>query len=74
MRLPVLFLVAGAGVLSLAMAGTIPHDGLHPLALMAAFLPLQLAALFYVFRRPQRSTALRAAESPAPALKPPANG
>ena len=35
-----------------AAATAIPHEGLHPLALMAALLPLQLAALLYVFRRP----------------------
>jgi hypothetical protein len=45
-------LLAGAGALSFAAAAAIPHDGLHPLALMAALLPLQLAALLYVFRRP----------------------
>ncbi|MCH9714795.1 MAG: hypothetical protein K0U63_09650 [Cyanobacteria bacterium] len=51
-RRPVLLLLAGAGALSFAAAAAIPHDGLHPLALMAALLPLQLAALLYVFRRP----------------------
>jgi hypothetical protein len=40
-----------AGLISFAAAGTIPHDGLHPLALLAALLPLQLAALLYVFAR-----------------------
>ncbi|MEA5389705.1 hypothetical protein VB738_00395 [Cyanobium gracile UHCC 0139] len=40
-----LVLLAGGGLVSfLALAAT-PHDGLHPLALMAALLPLQLAAL-----------------------------
>jgi hypothetical protein len=51
-RRPALLLLAGAGALSFAAAATIPHDGLHPLALMAALFPLQLAALLYVFRRP----------------------
>lgn len=51
-RWPVLMLMAAAGALSFGTAATIPHDGLHPLALMAALLPLQLAALLYVFRRP----------------------
>jgi hypothetical protein len=41
-----------AAVLSGMAAAAIPHDGLHPLALMAALLPLQLAALLYVFSRP----------------------
>ncbi len=40
-----LVLLGGGGLISfLALAAT-PHDGLHPLALMAALLPLQLAAL-----------------------------
>lgn len=51
-RRPVLLLLAVAGALSFSAAASIPHDGLHPLALMAALLPLQLAALLYVFRRP----------------------
>ncbi len=52
-RRPVLLLLlAAAGALSFSAAASIPHDGLHPLALMAALLPLQLAALLYVFRRP----------------------
>jgi hypothetical protein len=29
-----------------------PHQGFHPLALLAALLPLQLAALLFAFRRP----------------------
>ena len=49
---PVLLLLAGAGALSFGIAAAIPHDGLHPLALMAALLPLQLAALLYVFSQP----------------------
>jgi hypothetical protein len=48
--LPLGALIA-AGLISFAAAGTIPHDGLHPLALLAALLPLQLAALLYVFAR-----------------------
>jgi hypothetical protein len=54
-RRPVLLLLAAAGALSFASAASIPHDGLHPLALMASLLPLQLAALLYVFRRPYSS-------------------
>ncbi|MFM8382294.1 MAG: hypothetical protein ACKOA6_09925 [Actinomycetota bacterium] len=47
-----LLLLLAAGALSVSAGATIPHEGLHPLALMAALLPLQLAALLYVFRRP----------------------
>ncbi|MCX5941114.1 MAG: hypothetical protein NTX18_08910 [Cyanobium sp. LacPavin_0818_WC50_MAG_67_9] len=47
-----LLLLVVAGALSFAAGATIPHEGLHPLALLAALLPLQLAALLYVFRRP----------------------
>ncbi len=38
-------LVAGGGLVSFMALAATPHDGLHPLALMAALLPLQLAAL-----------------------------
>ena len=41
-----------AAVLSVMAAAAMPPEGLHPLALLAALLPLQLAALLYVFRRP----------------------
>jgi len=51
-RLTLVVLLALAGAISFVSAASIPHDGLHPLALMAAVLPLQLAALLYVFRRP----------------------
>lgn len=40
-----------AALISFGAAGTIPRDGVHPLALLAALLPLQLAALFYGLRR-----------------------
>jgi hypothetical protein len=40
-----LVLVAGGGLVSFLALAAMPHDGLHPLALMAALLPLQLAAL-----------------------------
>jgi hypothetical protein len=43
-RLALTLLVGGGLVSVLALAAT-PHDCLHPLALMAALLPLQLAAL-----------------------------
>jgi len=51
-RAPVLLLVAGAAALSWGAASAMPHQGFHPLALLAALLPLQLAALLFVFRRP----------------------
>ena len=47
-----LVLLAGAAALSWGAAAAIPHEGFHPLAVMAALLPLQLGALLYVFRRP----------------------
>jgi hypothetical protein len=40
-----------AAVASVAGFEAIPRDAFHPLALMACMLPLQLAALVYVFRR-----------------------
>lgn len=49
---PVLLLVAGAAALSWTAASALPHEGFHPLGLLAALLPLQLAALLFVFRRP----------------------
>ena len=51
-RLTSLVPLVVAAAQSFAAATAIPHEGLHPLALMAALLPLQLAALLYVFRRP----------------------
>ena len=57
-------LLAGAA-LSFTAFGLVPHDGLHPLALMASLLPLQLAALFWAFR---------GAGSPGSNSRPPANG
>lgn len=39
-----------AAALSVVAFGLGPQDGLHPLALMASLLPLQLAALFWAFR------------------------
>ena len=40
----------GAAMVSFGVAGTLPQENFHPLAVLAALLPLQLAALFYVFR------------------------
>ena len=42
-----------AAALSFASLAAIPPDGFHPLAQLACLLPLQLAALFVVFSRPQ---------------------
>ncbi|MGB5135722.1 MAG: hypothetical protein WBN89_11165 [Prochlorococcaceae cyanobacterium] len=74
-RLPVLVLL-GAAVLSTGLMGAHPAEGLQlPLAaVLAALLPLQLAALFYAVRRRQDWPGLRAAERPAPDLRPPASG
>jgi len=43
----VLLLAAG---LSVGAFGLSPDDGLHPLNVLASLLPLQLAALLWVFR------------------------
>ncbi len=45
-QLPLALLVAG-GLLSFTALAAIPHDSLHPLALMAGLLPVQLAALLW---------------------------
>lgn len=42
-----LVLLVGSGLISFSLLGTVPHDALHPLALMAALLPLQLAGLLW---------------------------
>jgi hypothetical protein len=49
-----LLVLAGAALLSVGVMGAIPQDGFQlPLAaVLAALLPLQLAALWLVFRRP----------------------
>lgn len=49
-----LLVLGGAALLSVGAMGVVPHDGvqLHLAAVMAALLPLQLAALWLVFRRP----------------------
>lgn len=49
---PVLVL-ALAATTSFAAFGAVPHDGFHPLAQMACLLPLQLAALLWVFTTPR---------------------
>ena len=54
----------GAG-LSFGAFALVPHEGYHPLALLASLLPLQLAALFWVFR---------GAGSRQPGSRPPASG
>jgi hypothetical protein len=49
-------LLLAAAVLSVGALGAAPHEAFQlPLAaVLAALLPLQLAALFYVYRRPYR--------------------
>ncbi len=42
-----LALLVGGGLVSFVALGATPHDALHPLALMGALLPLQLAALMW---------------------------
>ncbi|MCP9930900.1 hypothetical protein KBY82_08890 [Cyanobium sp. AMD-g] len=42
-----LALLVGGGLVSFMALGGTPHDGLHPLALFGALLPLQLAALVW---------------------------
>jgi hypothetical protein len=42
-----LALLVGGGLISFMALGGTPHDGLHPLVLMGALLPLQLAALVW---------------------------
>jgi uncharacterized membrane protein len=44
-------ILAVAGLVSFSLAGVTISDGLHPLALLASLLPLQLAALLWVLRR-----------------------
>jgi hypothetical protein len=45
--------LALAAALSFASLAAIPPGGFHPLAQLACLLPLQLAALFVVFSRPE---------------------
>ena len=51
-RLTSLAPLLAAAVLSVTAIAAMPQEGLHPLAVLVALLPLQLAALLYVFRRP----------------------
>lgn len=44
-------ILAAAALVSFSLAGVTIEDGLHPLALLASLLPLQLAALLWVLRR-----------------------
>jgi hypothetical protein len=50
---PLLLLAVAAGS-SVQVLGGIPQGELHPLALMLAMLPLQLAALVWVWARSSR--------------------
>jgi len=40
-----------AACVSFALFGSIPGDGVHPFAMAASLLPLQLAALFWIAAR-----------------------
>ncbi len=42
-----LALLVGGGLLSFMALGATAHDGLHPVALMGALLPLQLVAVVW---------------------------
>jgi hypothetical protein len=44
-------ILAVAALVSFSLTGVTISDGLHPLALLASLLPLQLAALLWVLRR-----------------------
>jgi hypothetical protein len=65
--------MALAALLSAWLLAPELQDGFHPLAQLAALLPLQLAALLFVFTRPGART-IRGAEPPGPGLRPPASG
>ena len=56
-----------AACVSVALFGTISGDGVHPFAMAASLLPLQLAALFWSL-----SVLTKGAESQPAGLKPPA--
>ena len=66
--LPALLLLV-AGMVSVGVWGAAPHDGLHPFALLAALLPVQLAALLWCVQASSTAVA-----RPPSELKPPANG
>jgi hypothetical protein len=46
--------LAVAALTSFSLFGAIAGDGLHPLGLLVSLLPLQLAALLWVFGRAGR--------------------
>ena len=58
-----------AACVSVALFGSIPGDGVHPFAMAASLLPLQLAALFWSL-----SVLTKGAESQPEGSRPPANG
>jgi len=41
-----------AALASVSAFGSIPHDALHPLAVLASLIPLQLVAVVWAFRNP----------------------
>ena len=62
-------LLVAAGAVSVGVWGAAPHDGLHPFALLAALLPVQLAALFWCIQ-----ASPTAVVRPPSGLRPPTSG
>jgi len=70
-----LTLIAVAAAVAVTAFAEVPRDGLHPLALLASLLPLQLAALWLVVcHSAPAAPAVTAAAPRSPGLKPPASG
>jgi hypothetical protein len=58
-----------AAMASCGVFAAVPSEGWHPLAVLASLLPLQLAALLWVFSQAPTAAAAR----PPAGLKPPAS-
>ena len=71
LKSPRVWLIALAALASVAAFAAVPRDGLHPLALLASLLPLQIAALIGWLRPPP---AFRGVAPRPPGLRPPASG
>lgn len=71
LKSPRVWLIGLAAIASVAAFAAVPRDGLHPLALLASLLPLQIAALIGWLRPPP---ALRGAAPRRSAPTPPASG
>ncbi len=66
-----------AAMASCGVFAAVPSEGLHPLAVLASLLPLQLAALLWALSRMPTATAVRPPAElmpPASAGWPPAGG